>query len=426
MKSLVPALIAPVLLLSSLATQTPAEEPFALKPHDTVVFYGDSITDQRLYTMLTELFIVTRYPKLDVKFVDSGWGGDKVSGGGGGPVDTRLARDVIAYHPNVMTIMLGMNDGKYANHSEADDTAYYDGYHHIVDSVEKSIPKLRVTLIGPSPFDDVTRAITLQPDGYNAIMVRYSDYLKKYAEESKLGYADLNTGVVAMLRTANRTDPAVAQKIIPDRVHPSLAGHLIMAEQLLKAWHARPVVSAVSIDAAAGKVSASAFTKVSELHAGTPLSWAETDEALPLPFANMLAVDKDKTLDLTIRSSDVTDALNQEPLHITGLAAGRYQVMIDGGTVGTYSEAELAQGVNLALLDTPMSRQAMKVHDLVVDRLNVHQERWRTLQVPMASLDLLHLDDAIKALDTLDTELATRERQAAQPLPHVYQVSPVQ
>jgi lysophospholipase L1-like esterase len=426
MKSLVPALIAPVLLLSSLATQTPAEEPFALKPHDTVVFYGDSITDQRLYTMLTELFIVTRYPKLDVKFVDSGWGGDKVSGGGGGPVDTRLARDVIAYHPNVMTIMLGMNDGKYANHTEADDTAYYDGYHHIVDSVEKSIPKLRVTLIGPSPFDDVTRAITLQPDGYNAIMVRYSDYLKKYAEESKLGYADLNTGVVAMLRTANRTDPAVAQKIIPDRVHPSLAGHLIMAEQLLKAWHARPVVSAVSIDAAAGKVSASAFTKVSELHAGTPLSWAETDEALPLPFANMLAVDKDKTLDLTIRSSDVTDALNQEPLHITGLAAGRYQVMIDGGTVGTYSEAELAQGVNLALLDTPMSRQAMKVHDLVVDRLNVHQERWRTLQVPMASLDLLHLDDAIKALDTLDTELATRERQAAQPLPHVYQVSPVQ
>src|SRR5213593_169719 len=88
-------------------------EAFYLKDGDRVVFYGDSITDQRLYTTFAETYVVTRFPKLDVSFVHSGWGGDRVTGGGGGPIDLRLRRDVFAYKPTVMTIMLGMNDGSY-------------------------------------------------------------------------------------------------------------------------------------------------------------------------------------------------------------------------------------------------------------------------------------------------------------------------
>ena len=56
----------------------------ALKDGDRVVFYGDSITDQRLYTTFAETFAVTRFPKVNVTFVHSGWGGDRVTGGGGG------------------------------------------------------------------------------------------------------------------------------------------------------------------------------------------------------------------------------------------------------------------------------------------------------------------------------------------------------
>src|SRR3954469_15911565 len=85
------------------------DKAFYLKPGDRVVFYGDSITDQRLYTTFTETFIVTRFPTLDVSFTHSGWGGDRVGGGGGGPVDLRLERDVFPYRPTVVTIMLGMN-----------------------------------------------------------------------------------------------------------------------------------------------------------------------------------------------------------------------------------------------------------------------------------------------------------------------------
>src|SRR2546430_5339848 len=97
------------------ARNSPAAEQsgFYLKDGDRVVFYGDSITDQRLYTTFVETYLVTRFPARHVRFVHSGWGGDRVTGGGGGPIDRRLSRDVFAYKPTVVTVMLGMNDASY-------------------------------------------------------------------------------------------------------------------------------------------------------------------------------------------------------------------------------------------------------------------------------------------------------------------------
>jgi hypothetical protein len=54
---------------------------------------------------------------------------------------------------------------------------------------------------------------------------------------------------VAVLGKALAADPAIAQKVIPDRIHPGAAGHLLMATELLKAWHAPALVYAVELDA---------------------------------------------------------------------------------------------------------------------------------------------------------------------------------
>jgi lysophospholipase L1-like esterase len=399
-----------------------AQSGFQLKEGDRVVFYGDSITDQRLYTVFAETYVVTRFPKLRVTFVHSGWGGDRVTGGGGGPIDLRLKRDVIAYKPTVMTIMLGMNDGSYQAWDDALFKTYSGGYEHIIDSVKKALPGIRITVIQPSPHDDVTRA----PDfagGYNAVLIRYGQFIKGLGDRDGLTVADLNTPVVAMLEKAKATDPELAQKIIPDRVHPEASGHLIMAEAILKAWNAPSLVAAVEIDAATKRVAHSEKAQVTALHFDQGVFWTETDDALPYPLPHPLD-EFGKDFALAVHSSDFVEALNQEPLKVTGLTAERYALKIDGEKVGDFTKGELAEGVNLALEDTPMSRQASKVHDLSVKHNDLHYARWREVQTPFQELHVSGEQAALDALDKLEGETVQLQRATAQPKPRRYELTP--
>ncbi len=407
-----------VILLLISALLALAQPGFYLHPSDTVVFYGDSITDQRLYTTFVETFVVTRYPSMHVRFVNSGWGGDRVSGGGGGPVDERLRRDVLAYQPTVMTIMLGMNDGRYRVFDSEIFREFSTGYEHILDFVKAGAPDIRFTLIQPSPFDDVTRPVTVE-GGYNAVLVRYGEFVKDLAQKRGALAADLNTPVVEALRRAYATDPKLAEKIVPDRVHPGPAGHLLMAGAILKAWGAAPLVTRVEIDAAAGKVAQAVNTTVTGIEKGTGLSWNQTDAALPMPV-NM----KDPVVALAVRSSDFVETLNQQTLRVTGLTGASYALKINGTAVGTFSGAQLAEGINLAELPTPMAQQAAGVHALTLKRADVHNARWRQFQVPFQNETLPRMQSILSNLDGLDEELAVRQRAAAQPASCFYELIP--
>lgn len=407
-------------VLAGLFWNVGAADGFALKNGDRVVFYGDSITDQRLYTTFTETYAVTRFPGMDVSFVHSGWGGDRVTGGGGGNIDERLKRDVFAYNPTVMTIMLGMNDASYRAFDDKIFGTYTNGFQHIVDSLHQTLPDLRLTLIQPSPFDDVTRQPNFE-GGYNAVLVRYGQYVKELAERIHASVADLNTGVVEATKKANEKDHDLAIKLNPDRVHPSAAGQLLMAGELLKAWHAPAVVSEVEIDASAGKASKADRTEVTDIskaNGGASLRWTQHDKALPMP------VDlKDSATALAMNSSDFMDALNRETLKVSGLSGQDYTLRIDGEVVGTFSREKLEQGINLALLSTPMSRQAQQVHRLTLQHNDIHFTRWRQIQTRV-NADLPHLKDAMAGIDALEGDIVKEQRAAAQPKAHHYELSP--
>jgi lysophospholipase L1-like esterase len=397
-----------------------AEGAFHLRDGDRVVFYGDSITDQRLYTTFVETFVLTRFPQWKVDFVHSGWGGDRVTGGGGGPIDLRLRRDVLAYRPTVMTIMLGMNDGSYRAWDERIFETYRKGYQHILDVMKNSLPGIHITLIQPSPFDDVTRPPEFE-GGYNGVLQRYGEFVRQLAQQDNMGVADMNAPVVAALQRAKALEPEGAKDLIPDRVHPEAGGHLLMAAALLKAWNAPAVVSSVEIDATGLRVLKSENTEVKGLKKNGSLSWNQTDRSLPMPLDP-----DDATVRLALRASDFTESLNQQTMKIQGLAEGRYQLAIDGESTATFTHKNLADGVNLAVLPTPMAKQAMAVHELTIKHNNLHYDRWREVQVPFEKDPLPGVKPAMEALDRLESEVIARQRAMAQPKSRRFELIPVE
>ncbi len=418
MRSVRLASLALVLLAAGSSTPGRADEPFALKGGDRVVFYGDSITEQRLYTTFAETFVVTRFPELDVRFVHSGWGGDRVGGGGGGPIDVRLDRDVEAYRPTVVTIMLGMNDAGYQPFRDSTFDTFANGYRHIVAKLKTDLPGVRLTLIKPSPYDDVTRKPMFE-DGYNAVLGRYGDFIRDLAGREGAGFADLNTSVVEATRRAFESDPAAAVKLNQDRVHPGPGGQLLMAAALLKAWNAPSLVSSVAVDAVEGSPVVARASVNDFAREGTSIKWTQVDEALPFPI-NL----KDPVVELAVRSSDVVDTLDRQVVKVARLAPGDYTLAIDGEAVGTFAAEQLGNGVNLSTLSTPMSRQAAAVHRLTLRHNAVHSARWREVQVNSGDAEPAALARAIEGLDGLEAAIVAAQRAEAKPRPHAFEVKP--
>jgi lysophospholipase L1-like esterase len=414
---LLPVLLAATLLMvKDQAAHT--QSGFALRDGDRVVFFGDSITEQQLYTTFVEEYIATRFPQRNISFFNAGWNGERVTGGNGGPSAIRLERDVIAVRPTVVTILLGMNDGNGLPFDPGLYESYQHGYQQIVNHLERELPGVRLTLLQPSPYDDVTRPPRFVV-GYNTVLARYGEFVEDLARQHGAACADFNRPVVAALRQAADVDLPAARRLVPDRIHPAPGAHLVMATALLQTWDAPALVTAVSIDALAGQATRQENTHVSALRAGTDLVWMQQDEALPF------AIDRsDPTIHLALRVAGIEEQLNQQPLVVTGLTAPRYTLKIDGEEIGRFTREEWAAGINLASLATPMARQAQLVQALIQRRNRVRYTRWRQVLVPLYRGRSERLLRALNRLETVETELTCRQQKLAQPQPHYFQLTP--
>jgi lysophospholipase L1-like esterase len=389
---------------------------FALHDGDRVVFYGDSITEQRLYTAYIEEYVLTRFPGLRIDFVNSGVAGDLVSGGVGGPIDLRLERDVYVYHPSIITIMLGMNDGYFGRLEPGILKSYSDGYRRIVEALQAKLPEARLLLIEPSPYDEITRAADFNP-GYNSTLLRFGEFVKRLAEEKHTLSVDLNAPVVLALKKAKDLDSSLSPALIQDRVHPGSGVHWIMAEAVLKTWNAPSVVTTVVLDGEKGLAVQSFNTEVSLIRkTNDSLSWIQNDRALPLPLPS---ADSDPFTALAVRTSHLNDALNQQVLRIVGLRPGKYGLSIDDQEVAEFNAEQFATGVNMALFDNPMLAQARLVALDTNEKNSIESTQSAFVRDPRPP----GLPETVKRLESARIRSVERQRKDAQPVPHRYSLS---
>jgi hypothetical protein len=305
-----------------------------------------------------------------------------------------------------------MNDGRYTTDYNKNFQAYADGYRRLTAALRQATPGARLYLIEPSPYDEIAHPPAIA--GYNTVMVRYGKFVEQLGRQNDIPVIDFNQAMTEALAAATRNDAQMAGSLLPDRIHPSPAGHWMMAAALAAGWHIDPVVSRVTLDASAGRVIDAERSTVSDLHASNgKLTWTQLDQADPLPLEM-----NDTMMQFVVKISDL-GSLDKEMLRVTGLTAPEYILTIDGQTVGTFTQEELASGVNLALHQTPIEQTAKAIDWTADDRAKLSGTRFDLLtetgSVPAR-------EQALTALDSLDQHMIDREYKSAQPKPHMMEL----
>jgi lysophospholipase L1-like esterase len=370
------AVVAIGLAVSSARAQAP------LKAGDRVVFLGDSITEQRIHTRYVMNYFTLRYPGVDITFRNAGIGGDSAGGGLG-----RLQRDVLSQKPTVVTICFGMNDGGYRAFTQQGFDWFMKGMTGLVAELKKA--NVRVILLGPGCIDP-DQAANLKEQNYNDTLGRYSKGCKELAEKEKVEYIDLYDLMLDVQAKAKAKDPKYT--MIPGAVHPNEPGQLVMAYAILKALGCKDQASGLEIDAAGSKATPDRC-KVDDLKvAADSITFTRTDEALPTAL--------DPAASSILEFLPFEQDLNQYNFKVAGLKAGKWKLAVEGIDVGTFSEKDLAAGVNLATLSGPWQKLGELVNAASRHQEDVYFYAWRALAV-----SYIPVPDPLKA----DVEALTKK-----------------
>jgi lysophospholipase L1-like esterase len=371
---------------------------FALKDGDRVVFYGDSITEQRLYTTYLEHYVLTHYPDRRVTFINTGWGGDKVTGNDCKPCAgvgglARIKHDVIDYRPTVVTLLFGMNDGQYVDFDPAILKVYEDGLAAIIREL-KSKTAARIYVMTPTVYDGTRHTPWSKTDRYNDVLDRYSEAAKQIAQREGLPAIDLHAVTTEALRQAKKEGSDYT--FAPDGVHPEEDGQLLMAAEILRAWGAPP--DGVEMDRQVSlEENQSATVTVS-----APLPWPQ-----PLPSVKLRKV------------SPQIMKVGEVRLRVAGLPSGKYRVTVDGKQAGEYSAEGLAGGIPLSQLSELAAEQSRALAGLVRKRMDFFFLRWRQIELPLAA-EYKSAAGVMSSFDSLITEMQDRARTLG--TPHKYQL----
>lgn len=429
MKSFVqPLLLAFALSVLSLLAGPVRGEPAGNEPdltpkaNDLWVMAGDSITAQRLHTNYIEAFYRTRYPGLNLRFRNSGIGGNRT-----GNVLSRFDYDVAAWKPTIVSVELGMND---VNNGD-DPAAYVKGMRDLVGRIRDI--KAQPVLISASPVNDGSLPGQWKSDRNHRLDV-YTDALKKLAGEEGVTFVDQYHPLLELWgknmpqdADAGTTPPAGAPaqsggKAAPkkgstgriqlhgDAVHTGAVGQYTMAATILAALNVDREVSSATLKAD-GTVVDAKRCKISDASAqGGRLSFTRLDERGSWPIDPKAK----EAVELLPSMAD----LSRYTLTVQGLPAGHYEVAIDDKPAATLTDKELSGGWNMStVFQGALADRSVKVLDLISKLQGKLNNDWRAAS---KEKNQEKLAAAQSAIDECERDL----QAACRPAPLHFEVRP--
>lgn len=357
-----------------------------LKTGDRMVFLGDSITEQRMYTRYVMNYFALRYPGAKIEFRNAGWGGDTAVGG-----LKRLTRDVLDLKPTLVSICYGMNDAGVTSYKQEIYDRYIAAMKDIITELRKR--NIRVVLLTPGCVDESRKASLV---GYNATLGRFAEQLADFAAKENIPIFNIHTAMLDVQTRAKASDPGFV--MINDGVHPGQLGHVVMAYGLLKALGCVDKASALTIDASAGKATCDRC-KVTDLKVTSDaISFTRTDEALPVYFEDSVR---------NINYFPGADEINNYNLKVTGLKPGKWDITVHAKDIGVFSSDELANGVNLAGAPGPWKQIGDEANKLAIEQEDIYYTRWR--QISLVGIPGIATPEKEALLKKLDAYIAATE-----------------
>lgn len=363
-----------------------------------VVFLGDSITHQGLYTQYLENFFYTRYPELGIRFRNAGVAGDSIS-----DALARFDEDVAAHHPDYVTVLFGMNDGRYEDFDASIFAEYQANMKRLLDRIESVGAKPIV--LSPTMFDhEVTR---LRQDdqtwrfrekgfsnSYNALMSMFGAWSWDESRRRGNEFVNLWAPLNSYTDLGRRHDPHFT--LIGDAIHPQASGQVVMAYEILmqlgverRFCASRVVSNGGTAERGTKWTAGKGIRDLVVTDQGQSIKFKHDEVALP-----WVIPPQHSTIQLRwnlpsdgLKGFAMTHAghrLSADRIKIAGLPAGQYEVRVDGKLIGSWSHVRLGTKVELQeLQQTPQYQQSLAVAELNRRR---YDEFVRPLRDRMASL----------------------------------------
>jgi lysophospholipase L1-like esterase len=350
-----------------------------LKPNDVVAICGDSITQRQVYSAYIEDYLLMCQPVPGIRTVQFG-----SNGAGAYVLGKKTPHDLAYFHPTVVTMMYGMNDGQYKPLNDERANSFRQGTLSSLDAL-KMIGVRTVVVGSPSCVDWVKNV----DDGkmYNTTLASLGDISREIAQQQNLVFADIHAEMAAAIAKGEAASPGF--NVGGDGTHVGPAGHLMIAYALLKGMGLDGAVGTITVDLAANKAVGSPGQKIVSVSGGTV-----EIESTRYPFCflpNPPNYARDITTASVLPFLPFNVNLNRYLLVVHGLTSAHAKVTW-GTQSSEFPRADLEKGINLAdvfPIGNPFADQFAKV-DAAVHEQQTQETRvtWEYLTDANAALRL--------------------------------------
>jgi len=319
--------------------QAPKTATLLLQKDDRLAICGDSITEQKMYSVLMEAYIVAARSDLHVTVRQYGWSGEQAGG-----FLKRMDNDVLRFKPTIATTCYGMNDFRYVPQDEAIAATFRQNQTAVVRKFKEA--GARVVLGSSGTIHSVPPWVKSAKGTWetlNLALLNFRNIDIEVAQSEQVAFADVYWPMLVKGHESRAKYGDGFKLEGNDGVHPGWAGHVMMATAYLEGLGLRGDVGQINVDLVAGKATAREGQRVVKFENGVV-----SLRSFRIPFSFEPGdITKDNTIAAGVALADFQKKLNRLTLKVAG--AKTAQVKVTWGDVSKlFTGEQLAKGVNLA------------------------------------------------------------------------------